>query len=1080
MSQAENTVRLNKVTREFNLGLHTIVDFLAKKGIDVDASPNAKISEDTYALLTKEFGNEQSVKDKEAAKKVIVVQKRAKEEEEPHEPTPLIIKDTSVFTLDKPVLSGTKATGAKIDVETAGKGSKKAADKVAADKVAADKVKEQAPKKQKEETPEQPKAAQPEVEQQQQQQQQQEKAEHKETIPPQEKSKEEPQPTVAPQEAAPEVKQTAAPEVKQEVKQEAAQEVKPQAEIQKAKQEAAPQEVKEAAQEAPEAHPVAEPPQAAPEKVAAEDSKTSTIAAELAERGTVKVVGKIDLDALAASSKRSRKRKRGSKNQEKRGKDIAVAGKPEKAPVSRPATPVSRPTTPVAHPATPAKGPEILPVKKEIEFIPTKVDKLEGPKFTGEKIDLSLFRKEDVDAKHGRRKGKRKRIKGVAVNVAKEGKEVAKQQHEQHKKETKKKNKRPFRQEVNAEDVDKQIKDTLAKMLEKNTKHKVAAKHRRDKREAINLRMQEEMEQREQEKQILRLSEFVTANDLSRMMDISVNEVIGACMNLGLMVSINQRLDAEAIALIAENFGHQVEFVTADTQGIIEQEEDKPEDLLPRPPIVTVMGHVDHGKTSLLDNIRNSNVIAGEAGGITQHIGAYHVELGDGRVITFLDTPGHEAFTAMRARGAQITDVAIIVVAADDSVMPQTIEAINHAVAAGVPMIFAINKIDKPGANPDRIREQLSAMNYLVEDWGGKYQVQEISAKQGINVDKLLEKVLLEADMLELKANPNKRAQGAIIESLLDKGRGYVSRMLVHNGTLHVGDVILSGQYTGRVKAMYNERGNKITVAYPSTPVEILGLNGAPTAGETFNVMPDEREAREIANKREQLKREQGLRTQKHITLDEIGRRLAIGNFKDLNIIVKADVDGSVEALTDALLKLSTEQVQVNVIHKAVGAVSESDVHLAVASEAIIVGFQVRPSAATRKLAEQEEIEVRTYSIIYDAINEIKDAIEGMRAPEYKEEVVCSVEVLQVFRVTKVGTVAGCIVREGKITRSTKVRVIRDGIVLHDGELASLKRFKDDVKEVTTGFDCGLNLANFNDVKEKDIIEGYENVLVKR
>ncbi|MDR1023774.1 MAG: translation initiation factor IF-2 [Prevotellaceae bacterium] len=1069
MSQAENTVRLNKVTREFNLGLHTIVDFLAKKGIDVDVSPNAKISEDAYALLTKEFGNEQSVKDKEAAKKVVVVQKKAKEEdEEPHEPEPLIIKDTSVFTLDKPILSGPRVTGAKIDVEAADKSSKKVAEK----------VKEQAPKKKKVEAPEQPEATQPKVEKQEpEQQQQQEKIEHKETIQPQEKSQKEPQPTVEP----PEVKQKTKQEAEQETKQEAEQEAK----VQKEKQETTPQKVKVEAQET---HPAAEPPQAAPEKVAAE-SKTNTIAAELSEKGAVKVVGKIDLDALApSSSRRSRKRKRGGRNREasreRRGKDANanVAGSQVKAPVAQPALPV-------AQPASPAKEPEILPVKKEIEFIPTKADKLEGPKFTGEKIDLSLFRKEDVDAKHGRRKGKRKRIKGVAVNVAKEGKEVAKQQqqqqqqqqqHDQHKKETKKKNKRSFRQEVNAEDVDKQIKDTLAKMLEKTTKHKVAAKHRRDKREAISQRMQEEIEQREQEKQILRLSEFVTANDLSRMMDISVNEVIGACMNLGLMVSINQRLDAEAIALIAENFGHQVEFVTADTQGIIEQEADKPEDLLPRPPIVTVMGHVDHGKTSLLDNIRSSNVIAGEAGGITQHIGAYHVELSDDRAITFLDTPGHEAFTAMRARGAQITDVAIIVVAADDSVMPQTIEAINHAVAAGVPMIFAINKIDKPGANPDRIREQLSAMNYLVDDWGGKYQVQEISAKQGINVDKLLEKVLLEADMLELKANPNKRAQGAIIESLLDKGRGYVSRMLVHNGTLHVGDVILSGQHTGRVKAMYNERGNKITEAYPSTPVEILGLNGAPTAGETFNVMSDEREAREIANKREQLKREQGLRTQKHITLDEIGRRLAIGNFKELNIIVKADVDGSVEALTDALLKLSTEQVQVNVIHKAVGAISESDVHLAVASEAIVVGFQVRPSAATRKLAEQEEIEVRTYSIIYDAINEIKDAIEGMRAPEYKEEIVCSVEVLQVFRVTKVGTVAGCIVREGKITRNTKVRVIRDGIVLHDGELASLKRFKDDVKEVASGFDCGLNLANFNDVREKDIIEGYENVLVKR
>jgi translation initiation factor IF-2 len=1039
MLQTENTVRLNKVTRELNLGLHTIVDFLAERGISVDANPNAKISKDVYALLTKEFGNEQSVKDKEAAKKVVVaVQKKAKEAEEPTEPKPLIVKDTSVFTMDKPVLSGTKVTGEKIDVEAVSKG-KKATDK------AVDEAKEQAPKK-KVENPKQPKAKPSETKQPEAKPQQKEAEEHPEKIQPQEEPQEGVKQAVAPQE---EEKRETKPQVVE-------------AELQEDKEEAVQ-----------EKHPTAEPPQAEPEKVV--KNEPDTIATDIPEKGTVKIVGKIDLEALATPTKRKRRRKKKhdkaaasqetlkEKKEKKEKKEQRAES--EKAPAGKPAAPTGEQAPPV--------------VKKEVEFIPTKVDKLEGPKFTGERIDLSLFRKEDVDAKHGRRKGKRKRIKGVAVNVSKEGKEVAKQQHE-HKKEAKKRSKRSFRQEVNAEDVDKQVKNTLAKMLEKTSKHKVSAKHRRDKREAISQRMQVEIEQREQERQILRLSEFVTANDLSRMMDISVNEVIDACMNLGLMVSINQRLDAEAIVLIAENFGHQVEFVTADTQGFTNQEEDKPEDLLPRPPIVTVMGHVDHGKTSLLDNIRNTNVIAGEAGGITQHIGAYHVELDGGRMITFLDTPGHEAFTAMRARGAQITDVAIIVVAADDSVMPQTVEAINHAVAAGVPMIFAINKIDKPGANSDKIREQLSAMNYLVEDWGGKYQVQEISAKQGVNVDKLLEKVLLEADMLELKANPNRRAQGAIIESLLDKGRGYVSRLLVHSGTLRIGDVILSGQHTGRVKAMYNERGNKITEAYPSTPVEVLGLNGAPTAGETFNVMPDEREAREIANKREQLKREQGRRTQKHITLDEIGRRLAIGNFRELNIIVKADVDGSKEALTDALLKLSTEQVQVNVIHKAVGAISESDVHLAVASEAIIVGFQVRPSVATRKLAEQEEIEMRTYSIIYDAINEIKDAIAGMHAPEYREEVVCSVEVLQVFRVAKVGTVAGCIVREGKITRNTRVRLIRDGIVLHNGELASLKRFKDDVKEVANGFDCGLSFVNFNDIKEKDVIEGYENVVVKK
>ena len=635
------------------------------------------------------------------------------------------------------------------------------------------------------------------------------------------------------------------------------------------------------------------------------------------------------------------------------------------------------------------------------------------------------------------------------------------------------------RPEVSDEEVSKQVKDTLARLTAKGAKSK-SAKYRKDKRDAVAERMNEEFEREEQERSTLKVTEFVTVSELATMMNVSPTQVITACMNLGLMVSINQRLDAEALVVVAEEFGYKVEFVSVETQEAINDEgEDKEEDLVPRPPIVTVMGHVDHGKTSLLDNIRKTNVIEGEAGGITQHIGAYSVEL-NGQKITFLDTPGHEAFTAMRARGAAVTDVATIIVAADDSVMPQTIEAINHAQAAGVPMVFAINKIDKPNANPDHIKEQLSQMNYLVESWGGKYQDQEVSAKKGLNLDKLLEKVLLEAEMLDLKANPDKKAQGTVIESTLDKGRGYVSTILVQSGTLHVGDVILSGTYTGRVKAMFNENGKKVESAGPSTPVQVLGLNGAPQAGDTFNVMEDDRSAREIANKREQLQRMQGIMTQKHVTLDEIGRRIAIGSFKELNIIVKGDVDGSIEAMSGSLIKLSKETVQVNVIHAAVGQISESDVLLAAASNAIIVGFQVRPSAAARKLAEKEEIEIRLYSIIYDAINDIKDAIEGMLEPVMKEEIVASVEVLEIFKISKVGTVAGCIVREGKLQRNTPIRVIRDGIVIYTGKLGSLKRFKDDVKEVAAGQDCGLNIESFNDIRVGDIVEGYEQVEVKR
>ena len=635
------------------------------------------------------------------------------------------------------------------------------------------------------------------------------------------------------------------------------------------------------------------------------------------------------------------------------------------------------------------------------------------------------------------------------------------------------------RPEVSDEEVSKQIKDTLARLTAKGAKNK-GAKYRKEKREEIREKMlSEEIQREEMERSVLKVTEFVTVSELATMMNVSPMEVISACMNLGLMVSINQRLDAEALVVVAEEFGFKTEFVTVEVAEAIDEDVDKEEDLVTRPPIVTVMGHVDHGKTSLLDNIRKTNVIEGEAGGITQHIGAYSVNY-NGQKVTFLDTPGHEAFTAMRARGAKITDVAIIIVSADDHVMPQTVEAINHAQAAGVPMVFAINKIDKPAANPEHIKEQLAQMNYLVEDWGGKYQSQDISAKKGINLDKLLEKVLLEAEMLDLKANPNKKAQGSVIESTLDKGRGYVATIMVQSGTLRIGDVLLSGTYTGRVKAMFDENGKKVLEAGPSTPVQVLGLNGAPQAGDSFNVMEDDRSAREIANKREQLQRMQGIMTQKHITLDEIGRRIAIGSFKELNIIVKGDVDGSVEAMSGSLIKLSKETVQVNVIHAAVGQISESDVLLATASNAIIVGFQVRPSAAARKTAEKEEIEIRLYSIIYDAVNDIKDAIEGMLEPVMKEVICCSVEVMETFKISKVGTIAGGIVREGKLQRNTPIRVIRDGIVIHTGKLGSLKRFKDDVKEVLTGQDCGLNIESYNDIKVGDIVEGYEQVEVKR
>ena len=803
-----------------------------------------------------------------------------------------------------------------------------------------------------------------------------------------------------------------------------------------------------------------------------------------------KILGKIDLNP-------------------KKSEPVKAEPKPEPKPEpERVVEPVKSEPVAVVEPEPKVeKQPEVVAPKQEVvaaqepvaepkrdSVFRPDIAQLDGPKILGT-MDVSNM---IPGGKH-----KRKRLEKEKVNVAKEGKNVQKsdkgdkkggnnnsnnaqrqqggQPQQPNNKKNKKQKQQPkpvLRPEVSDEEVSKQIKDTLARLTAKGTKSK-GAKYRKEKREEVRERMNEEIEREEMERSVLKVTEFVTVSELATMMNVSPMEVISACMNLGLMVSINQRLDAEALVVVAEEFGFTVEFVSVEIQEAIETDVDSDEDLSPRPPVVTVMGHVDHGKTSLLDNIRKTNVTAGEAGGITQHIGAYSVEL-NGQKITFLDTPGHEAFTAMRARGAKMTDVAIIIVAADDSVMPQTVEAINHASAAGVPMVFAINKMDKPQANADHIREQLSQMNYLVEDWGGKYQCQEVSAKKGMNLDKLLEKVLLEAEMLELKANPNRKATGAVIESMLDKGRGYVATILVQNGTLRVGDVLLSGTYTGRVKAMFDENGKKVTEAGPSTPVQVLGLNGAPQAGDTFNVMDDDRSAREIANKREQLQRMQGIMTQKHVTLDEIGRRIAIGSFKELNIIVKGDVDGSVEAMTGSLIKLSKETVQVNVIHSAVGQISESDVLLAAASNAIIVGFQVRPSAAARKAAEKEQIDIRLYSIIYDAINEIKDAIEGMLEPVMKEEIVCSTEVMETFKISKVGTVAGCIVREGKMQRNTSIRVIRDGIVIYTGKLGSLRRFKDDVKEVTVGQDCGLNIESYNDIKVGDIIEGYEQVEVKR
>ena len=953
----ERKLRLIQVAKEFNVGINTITDFLHKKGIKSDGSPNTLVDAETYAVLEKEFGSNRaaasarnSIRERISLKQTTITLEEAKKQEREEEKE-VVIKSNVISVKDE--IPQMKILG-KIDLSPKPKPAPAPAPQPAPAKTEAPAPKAEAP------APAQPEKSAP---------------------------------------AAP-----AAPA------------------------QAAPAPAREEPKAAAPATPAAAPAQPeAPEKT-------------------------VSASAPAAEAPKAEAPK-------------------EEAPKDN----IFRPAT------VTLTGPQVLGTMDVSGFVPG--GKHKRKRLQKEKVDVSKAQKggSQGGGKQGqggqggnggsRPGGGQDRNRGGQQNQPRPG--------EGRRNKNKNTPKPVVRPEVSDEEVSKQVKDTLARLTAKGAKTK-AAKYRKEKREAVAERMSEEFERSEQERSTLKVTEFVTVSELATMMNVPPTEVITACMNLGLMVSINQRLDAEALVVVAEEFGYKVEFVSVEIQeAIADDHEDKEEDLVPRPPIVTVMGHVDHGKTSLLDNIRKTNVIEGEAGGITQHIGAYSVEL-NGQKITFLDTPGHEAFTAMRARGAAVTDVAIIIVAADDSVMPQTVEAINHAQAAGVPMVFAINKIDKPNANPDHIKEQLSQMNYLVESWGGKYQDQEISAKKGLNLDKLLEKVLLEAEMLDLKANPNKKAVGTVIESTLDKGRGYVSTVLVQAGTLHVGDVILSGTFTGRVKAMFNENGKKVAEAGPSTPVQVLGLNGAPQAGDTFNVMEDDRSAREIANKREQLQRMQGIMTQKHVTLDEIGRRIAIGSFKELNIIVKGDVDGSVEAMSGSLIKLSKETVQVNVIHAAVGQISESDVLLAAASNAIIVGFQVRPSASARRLAEKEEIEIRLYSIIYDAINDIKDAIEGMLEPVMKEEIVASVEVLEIFKISKVGTVAGCVVREGKLQRSTPIRVIRDGIVIYTGKLGSLKRFKDDVKEVASGQDCGLNIESFNDIRVGDIVEGYEQVEVKR
>lgn len=944
-------VRLSKIAREFNVGLSTIVEFLHSKGIKMSSDPNAKLTDEDYALVAKEFSSDSEVK-----------------------------KESSLVDL-----KNSRKKKETISIDNAGNLS-------ANDEEA--------------------------------EQEEDEFISVKDEVKFENKIKIVDRIDLNPERKAPQAE--IKPETQIEEKEIVAIEEEP-------VQESIPEPFQEETEEPEEEAETVDQPEITPAEEE-EETPVHQPTFKLAQPALkdVKVVGSIDLDAI---NQRTRPPKKSKQEKERDRK--------EQRKVTKTLIPASKTETPAPQNQTEDKaGDDDSDTRKKRKRIHRQDEKIQ-----------------------------------VETPAAAPGKNAKIEENKRKLKKLKKK--KNEKAEISDEDVDKQIKDTFARLGSKGKSQ--TSKHRRDKRDAVQQKLQAELEQEEKEKSILKLTEFVTVAELATMMNIGVTEVISACMSLGLFVSINQRLDAETINIVADEFGYSIEFVSVEIQEAIEEEEeDSEQNMLPRPPIVTVMGHVDHGKTSLLDSIRKTNVIAGEAGGITQHIGAYNVKLTDGRTITFLDTPGHEAFTAMRARGAQVTDIAIIIVAADDNVMPQTIEAINHASAAGVPIVFAINKIDKPGANPDKIREELAGMNFLVEEWGGKYQCQEIAAKKGLNIEELLEKVLLEAELLDLKANPHKKANGSIIESSLDKGRGYVATVLVQSGTMKVGDIILAGQYFGHVKAMFNERGEKMEKAGPSEPALILGLNGAPQAGDKFNILSNEKEARQLANKREQLQREQGLRTQKHITLDEIGRRIAIGNFQELNVIVKGDVDGSIEALSDSLIKLSTDEIQVNIIHKAVGQITEGDVLLAAASNAIIVGFQVRPSAGARKLAEKEQIDIRLYSVIYQAIEELKSAMEGMLSPEIKEEIIATVEVLETFKITKVGTIAGCIVREGKIVRTAKIRVIREGIVIYSGTLGSLKRFKDDVKEVAKGFECGLNIENYNDIRVGDFVEGYQEVEVKK
>ena len=1045
------TIRLNKVTRDLNVGIQTVVEFLQKKGYTVEPNPNTKISEEQYELLKKEFSNDKDLRLK--SEKLNRDSRANRRETAAEEIRTEVPRDAfKIKTVGHINLDGNTPSKAEERKPEAPQAEEKPAVVV---QPAAEEVKPAAAevKPTNEEKP----AAKPQ------------KSEVAEAKPATEEAKQTPAAEVKPvaAEEKPAAEERTATEDKPAMEVKPAAEVKPAVDnkLAAAEQKPAAAETKPAAEAKPaadetkpqttEAKPATEAPSQEPSQEVAPKQEEVFKITRTEPLNKINVIGRIDLAALNQSTRPKKK----SKEERKKEREEKERQRMDQRKQMKDA------------------------ILKEIRREePNKSDenqqggdsKKKRARINKERIDIDEIRNQNNNrGERGERGDRRDRERNERENRA------DRNDRNQQGKRNKDRNKQaPVVREVSEEDVARQVKETLARLTNKGGKSKTS-KYRKEKREMAAER-NEAMEQREMaDSKVLKLTEFVTANELASMMDISVTQVIATCMSVGIMVSINQRLDAETINLVAEEFGFKTEYVSAEVAQAIVEEADAEEDLEPRAPIVTVMGHVDHGKTSLLDYIRKANVIAGEAGGITQHIGAYHVTLEDGRVITFLDTPGHEAFTAMRARGAKVTDIAIIIVAADDNVMPQTKEAINHAMAAGVPIVFAINKIDKPTANPDKIKEELAGMNFLVEDWGGKYQSQDISAKKGIGVNELMEKVLLEAEMLELKANPNRKATGSIIESSLDKGRGYVATVLVSNGTLRVGDIVLAGTHYGRVKAMFNERNQRMTEAGPATPALILGLNGAPAAGDTFHVIDTDQEAREIANKREQLQREQGLRTQKMLTLDEVGRRLALGDFHELNIIVKGDVDGSVEALSDSLIKLSTEQIQVNVIHKGVGQISESDVSLAAASDAIIVGFQVRPSGAAAKQAEQEGVDIRKYSVIYDAIEEVKAAMEGMLAPTLKEQVTATIEVREVFNISKVGMVAGAMVRTGKVKRTDKARLIRDGIVIFTGSINALKRFKDDVKEVGTNFECGISLTACNDLKVGDIIETYEEIEVK-